>query len=154
MLAASRRRIAQAGYDTLRLLEADAALLPRDRIEQILTADGRESQLDALFASYALSVFPEWHPAWNDGIALVRPGGRAGIVDMRPPTGKASVLRPLAALGGSDIHARPWRVFEADLSNVELTTSAAATSLRQQASCDFPPASANGLFAMRSVALG
>lgn len=126
MLAASRRRIARTGYDTVRLLEADATLLPRDRIEQLLAAEGRDPQVDALFATYALSVFPHWRTAWNGGIALVRPGGRAGIVDMQPPTGRAIILRPLAALacalGGSDIHARPWRALEAELSNVELTT--------------------------------
>jgi hypothetical protein len=52
--------------------------------------------------------------------------GRAGIVDMQPPTGWAKILSPLACLactvGGSDIHARPWTVVETDCVDVVNTT--------------------------------
>lgn len=57
-----------------------------------------------------------WDAAWERATALVRPGGRAGIVDMEPPHGWARLLEPAARLacllGGANINARPWTLLE------------------------------------------
>ncbi|MEO6944200.1 MAG: hypothetical protein ABI053_05765, partial [Lacisediminihabitans sp.] len=83
---------------------------------------GHGHGVDAVFTSYALSVIPDWRSAWRSSTALLRPGGRVGIVDMQPPTGWAKLLSPLAylacAVGGSDIRARPWTAIEMDCIDV------------------------------------
>jgi len=74
--------------------------------------------VDAVFSSYAMSVFDNWHPAWDRMRALLQPGGRACTVDMQLPSGVYRVFAPLvrlvAAVGGADLDARPWTVIERD----------------------------------------
>ncbi|WP_347755656.1 methyltransferase domain-containing protein [Agrococcus sp. ProA11] len=110
MLAVAERRAERHGWANVTLVHADATDFgPRD------LADG---PVDAVLATYALSVFPDADAAWRNARSALRPGGRACIVDMQPPTGAARFLSPVAhlaaAAGGSDLEARPWRMLERD----------------------------------------
>lgn len=115
MLAVARRRVEAMGWhDCVRLVPADAATL--DPGDVVALTGGRGT--DAVFSTYALSVMPAREEAWRRVCAAVRPGGRAGIVDMQRPHGRWRALEPLALLacatGGADIDAHPWRLLERD----------------------------------------
>lgn len=121
MLAVARRRITAAGWERrVTLLHADASTVDPARIAAAVgEVRARPSEpADALFATYALSVIAEREEAWERATAAVKPGGRAAVVDMQPPTGFWRILSPLARLacatGGADIRARPWRLLERD----------------------------------------
>lgn len=115
MLGMARRRVAANGWTSVRLLEADATTFDPSEVAGELSA-AAGGLVDAVFSSYAMSVFDDWHPAWDRMRALLKPGGRAGIVDMQLPTGIHRVFSPLVrlavAVGGADLHARPWAAIE------------------------------------------
>jgi demethylmenaquinone methyltransferase/2-methoxy-6-polyprenyl-1,4-benzoquinol methylase len=79
---------------------------------------------------------PEWKKAWANMAALLRAQGRVAVVDMQEPVGWGKVFTPLAraacALGGADIHARPWRAVEEDCSDV-ISSSARSGHLQIRA---------------------
>jgi len=114
MLRMARRRVDSNGWSTVRVVEADATRFDLAQVTSLLPAGQRH--VDAVFATYAMSVFDDWHPAWQRMRELLRPGGRAGIVDMQLPTGRHRVFSPLArlavAVGGADVTARPWTALE------------------------------------------
>lgn len=120
MLRVARRRIERHGWRNVFTVRADATAftledLPTDRV-------------DAVLATYSLSVISDPAAAWRRITEVVRhgerrcgidrPGGRVCIVDMQPPTGCARVLAPIArlvcAFGDSDIDARPWEFLRHD----------------------------------------
>lgn len=115
MLRMARRRVEANRWSTVHLVEADATTFdPAQVTNELPRAAG--GLVDSVFSSYAMSVFNDWHPAWDRMRALLRPGGRACIVDMQLPTGIHRVFAPLVrlavAVGGADLHARPWAVIE------------------------------------------
>lgn len=119
MLAMARRRVADASWgDRIRLVESDAADLDPERVETLVRAERGRDRVDAVFATYALSVIDRRAQAWRSARALVRPGGRAGVVDMQLPVGRWRVMAPLARLacatGGADIRSHPWLMLERD----------------------------------------
>ena len=115
MLAQAQRRSRTAGWDNVRLIEADATTLDA----QAMDVGG---DFDAVISTYALSLMSDWPRVVSVMIAAARPGGRVAVVDMQTPVGLAKVWTPLARLacllGGSDIEARPWTAVESTLTDV------------------------------------
>ncbi len=115
MLNQARRRARSAGWNNVRLIEADATALDPDTLDA-------GCGFDAAISTYALSLMPRWPLAMSTMAAVTRPGGRVGVVDMQRPIGRAAVWTPLARLacllGGSDIDAHPWIAIESSLTEV------------------------------------
>ena len=120
MLAQAKKRVIRRGWDTVALVHADATSLRwgADSTDLLAGPDSAPlpASVDAVFSAYALSVMAGPEAALVAASALLKPGGRMGIVDMQRPTGVAKVMTPLAlaatALGGSDIDAHPWAWLE------------------------------------------
>ncbi len=108
MLAQARRRAESERWSLVRLVHADAAELDPVAL-RALTPGGRG--VDAVLATYALSIIPGWRQAWALAGRAARPGARGVVVDLGLPTGHAAPLAPLARLaclaGGSDPHRDP-----------------------------------------------
>lgn len=116
MLRQAQRRAGSAGWDNVRLIEADATAL------QAATVHAGEG-FDAVISTYALSLMPEWRRVISLMVGVTRPGGRVAVVDMQKPVGRAAVWTPLARLacllGGSDIDAHPWTGIESTFTDVQ-----------------------------------
>jgi S-adenosylmethionine-diacylgycerolhomoserine-N-methlytransferase len=112
MLRQAARRARRHGWTNVTFVCADAS-----------TVDpGSWDAVDAAVSTYALSVIPDWPAAWRRMVSATRAGGRIAVVDMQEPVGRWALLRPsarwLCAVSRSDIHARPWRLLEAELIDV------------------------------------
>lgn len=110
MLEQAERRARRRGWGNVRLVRADATALDPDAL------DAPAGGFDAVLFTYALSLMGSPERAWLAATSVVRPGGRATVVDMQLPEGVARLFSPLArlacALGGADIGARPWTLVE------------------------------------------
>ena len=119
MLEAARRKTIHAPSGNVALVEADAEQL--DNVAAGL--DGSGATFDAVLFTYSLSLMGNWEAAWRQATSQVRPGGRAGIVDMGLPHGWARLLDPAARLacllGGADINAHPWTQLERKAHDVQ-----------------------------------
>jgi demethylmenaquinone methyltransferase/2-methoxy-6-polyprenyl-1,4-benzoquinol methylase len=119
MLEVARRKMIHLPPGNVALVKADAEQL--DHVAVGL--DARDSPFDAVLFTYSLSLMSNWERAWLRATSLVRPGGRAGIVDMDSPHGWARLLDPAARLacwlGGADINARPWTLLERAAADVQ-----------------------------------
>jgi S-adenosylmethionine-diacylgycerolhomoserine-N-methlytransferase len=127
MLAQARRRAERRGWTNVILLEADATTMSPGEVASRIAAEGGRDVSDAVLATYSLSLMDDWESAWTTMTRLVRPGAAMGVVDMQEPTGRYSVLAPLARaacrLGGSDITAHPWRAVERDCTDVNAASA-------------------------------
>ncbi len=77
MLRQAGDRIRAAEWANVVVLAGDAADLPAS-----VTAYG---PVDAVLFTYSLSVIGDWHRAWSQALAVLRPGGRAAVVDLALP---------------------------------------------------------------------
>ena len=125
MLEMARRRVRLNGWTSVCLVEADATAFDPIVVVNELPATA-EGFVDCIFSSYAMSIFTDWRPAWDRARALLRPGGRACIVDMQLPVGIYQLFSPLArlavAIGGADLRARPWTIIEREGVDVRSVT--------------------------------
>ncbi len=120
MLAMARRKTVRRPPGNVLLVQADAERLDPHAVSSS-TRPARP--FDAVLFTYSLSLMGDWRGAWQRASSLVRPGGRAAIVDMEPPHGWARLLAPAARLacrlGGADINARPWTVLDTTATDVQ-----------------------------------
>ena len=120
MLAQARRRATRHGWSQVRTVEAD--MVEADVVDGPGPAPDGSAGFDAVIATYAVSLVPEWERAWAHALQAARPGGRIAVVDLALPTGRGRVLAPVArlacALGGSDPQAHPWTALERDCTDV------------------------------------
>ncbi len=119
MLEMARRKTLQTPPGSVALIQADA-----EQLDQVATeSDAFGSSFDAVLFTYSLSLMNNWEVAWRHATSLVRPGGRAGIVDLGLTRGWARLLDPAARLacllGGSDINARPWTLLDKTAHDVQ-----------------------------------
>jgi len=119
MLEVARRKTVRRSPGNVVLVEADAEELSRLAVSG---SGGPALPFDAVLFTYSLSLMGDWEGAWLRASSLVRPGGRAGVVDMEPPHGWARLLGPAARLAclmaGADINARPWTVLDTTATDV------------------------------------
>jgi len=78
LLAQARSRT--AGMENVRVIEADALTYRSD------------APVDCVYFSYSLTMIPDWRGALENALAMLRPGGRLGVVDFyisepEPPAG-------------------------------------------------------------------
>lgn len=110
MLAAARRRVRTAGWGNVTLLRADAA----DLLVVLRDTGFGPGRVDAVVATYVLSLLPDDRPVWAavDALAARRPV-RVGITDLAPAASVRTPWRLLhraaAAAGGVDLRRQPWR---------------------------------------------
>jgi len=120
MLEVARRKTVRRPPGNVVLVEADAEQLDRLAVSG---SDGPGPPFDAVLFTYSLSLMGDWESAWHRASSLVRPGGRAAVVDMEPPHRWARLLGPTARLacllGGADINARPWTVLDRTATDVQ-----------------------------------
>ena len=122
MLDQARRRVRCRGWRNVILLEADATTMVPAGVGARIAGGGGRERSEAVLATYALSLMPDWEHAWQNMLDLSVPGAALCVVDMGDPTGPWSALTPLARLacrlGGADVHAHPWQAVERDCDDV------------------------------------
>jgi S-adenosylmethionine-diacylgycerolhomoserine-N-methlytransferase len=69
LLAVARKRIADRGWQNVSAVEADA------------TRWRPEGGADVVTFSYSLTMIPDWYAAIDNALAMLKPGGRIGVVD-------------------------------------------------------------------------
>ena len=91
LLDVARRR--SAALRNVRIVRADAALYQP------------QAPVDSVYFSYALTMIPDWQRAIENAIAMLKPGGKLGVVDFY-----VSAATPLPALAKSGADAKRPRV--------------------------------------------
>ncbi|WP_267545448.1 class I SAM-dependent methyltransferase [Arthrobacter sp. H14-L1] len=141
MLRQAHRRAEARGWSNVILVQADMVLVDPGALSGRIVEAGGSALSDAALATYSLSLMGDWKRAWATMTSLLGTDGRIGVVDMQDPLSWARWLAPLArlacALGGSDIHAAPWRAVEEQCADV-VRASARAGHLQIRAGKTVP----------------
>lgn len=70
MLGVARRRIRRRGWQNVEIVQADATAYRPP-----------EDAADVVTFSYSLTMIPDWFAAIENALAMLKPGGRIGVVD-------------------------------------------------------------------------
>lgn len=70
LLTVARKRAAEKGWTNVETVEADATLYQPP-----------EAPVDAITFSYSLTMIPDWFAAIENALAMLKPGGKIGVVD-------------------------------------------------------------------------
>jgi S-adenosylmethionine-diacylgycerolhomoserine-N-methlytransferase len=70
LLTVARKRAADKGWTNVETVEADATLYQPP-----------EALVDAITFSYSLTMIPDWFAAIENALAMLKPGGKIGVVD-------------------------------------------------------------------------
>ncbi|EPR76542.1 ubiquinone/menaquinone biosynthesis methyltransferase [Leifsonia rubra CMS 76R] len=104
MLTMADHRVAPSLWSSVTTEHADAT--------DFSALDLGVAGVDAVIATYSLSVISQWQAAWECMNRVLRPGVVLGLLicNYRPVTQPCSVLLRVwpAGIGGSDIDAHPW----------------------------------------------
>ena len=114
MLARARAKVRDAGWDNVKLVEADARMLDSDMV-------GLE-QVDAAICMLGLSVVPDWTDVFERMFNMVRPGGRVVVMDLYLDGKRSSGLANAYyhVLAKADSRRRFWEPLEAHVDDVEI----------------------------------
>lgn len=74
MLAKARTKVDEAGWDHVRLIEADARLITRDQLGC--------NEIDAVICMLGMSVMPDWQDIFERTYDMLKPGGRYVMLDL------------------------------------------------------------------------
>jgi len=102
MLATASAAIQHAGFtNRVQLAESNIESFDPQRAFGV-------AQFDVVYFSYVLSMLPEWRPAVNRALALLRPGGTLAVVDFADQAAAAPWRRRLLLtwLALFDVHPR------------------------------------------------
>jgi len=129
MLRRAKARALKRGWQNVRFVQADAALLDREKLGGAGAIEPGQ-QIDAAVCTFGLSVIPEWEMVYCAMRRLVCPGGRLVIMDGGSPErgtySKQVLLRPLwrllCWLGRSSADRRPWLKLADDLPDAAVET--------------------------------
>lgn len=104
MLAKARARVDRHGWSNVSLAQCDVHELHAEAIEQ---AVGRPVQIDRLHVFLGLSAFPRFEEAFERSWSLLKPGGRAVVVDCfaEQPDFQGKLVNLVAR---ADIRRRTW----------------------------------------------
>jgi S-adenosylmethionine-diacylgycerolhomoserine-N-methlytransferase len=76
LLGVAQKRIEARGWNNVETVEADATTFRPP------TANGNQTPLaDVVTFSYSLTMIPDWFAAIDNALAMLKPGGRIGVVD-------------------------------------------------------------------------
>lgn len=125
MIAQASAKASRLGCVNIDLVHAGATTLTPGWLCGRVGPERGPDGAEAVRFTYSLSLVKDWPGAWRAATAAARSGARVVVVDLRTPTGAATVLAPLArlacTLGGSDItaHPYPWTPLERDCTDVQ-----------------------------------
>ncbi len=81
MLARAARKVARHGWSNVRLLQADARTLTRERL------DLPHGRIDRVLCTLGLSVMPDWELIFQRTFEVLAPGGRYAAMDLNQAVG-------------------------------------------------------------------
>lgn len=123
MLAAAARKTESAAQRSVLLLLGDASSLSTVMEQEPALRHG----VDAVLFTYVLSLVHPWQAAWDQALAVARPGARVVVVDLALPRRWWRLTSPLArlagTLGGADLKAHPWMALRQHCNEVSATSA-------------------------------
>lgn len=107
MLARARERATRSGWQNVDLLEVDARKLDPARLREV----GIDGGVDVAWCTLGLTAIPDWEAVFAAVFALVKPGGRFGILDVHA-TRRTFHTKMVEWVAQADLDRRVWEPLE------------------------------------------